>query len=128
MRKESSDKLIKRVFRRALFLTLITILTIFFFTKSILYCIMLSVGSGVSFLGYFLMIHVVDRIILKKRGKGLFILAGLGKMILITLIFIIVSEYSEPAVLFYLLGLSMIIFSIIGEGGSQIFRSFKDGT
>lgn len=128
MRKESSDKLIKRVFRRAVFLTLIVILTIFIFTKSLLYCIMFSVGSGVSFLGYYLMILVVDRIILKKRGRGLFILAGLGKMILISLIFILVSGYSETAVLFYLLGLSMIIFSIIGEGGSQIFRSFKDGT
>ena len=120
--------MISRVFRRAVFLTMIIILTIFAFTKSPLYCIMFLIGSGISFLGYYLMIRVVDRVISKKKGKGLFILAGLGKMTLISIIFIFISRYSEAAVLFYLLGLSVIIFSIIGEGGRQLFRSFKDGT
>ena len=128
MKKENSSILINRVFKRALFITVIIILTIFVFTKSPLYCIMFLVGSGISFLGYYLMIRVVDRVIGNKRGKGLFILTGLGKMTLISLIFIIISRHSEAAVLFYLLGLSVVIFSIIGEGGRQLFRSFKDGT
>ncbi|MCK4889600.1 MAG: hypothetical protein KAR14_07465 [Candidatus Aminicenantes bacterium] len=127
MKKESSDKLIKRVFKRAVFFALMFVLTIFVFTKSVLYCIIFFVGSSVSLLGFYLMILVVDRVIQKRKGKGLFILAGFGKMILISVIFIIVSRYSEPAVLFYLFGLSVIIFSIIGEGGRQIYRSFKDG-
>ncbi|MEN8223065.1 MAG: ATP synthase subunit I [Acidobacteriota bacterium] len=128
MKKENSGLMINRIFKRALFITLIIILTIFIFTKSPLYCIMFLVGSGISFLGYYIMIRVVDRVISKKKGKGLFILAGLGKMTLISVIFIFISRYSEAAVLFYLLGLSVIIFSIIGEGGRQLLRSFKDGT
>ncbi len=128
MKKENSAIMISRVFRRALFITVIIILTIFLFTKRPLYCIMFLAGSGISFLGYYLMIRVVDRIISRKKGKGFFILAGLGKMALISVIFIIISRISEAAVLFYLLGLSVIIFSIIGEGGRQLFRSFKDGT
>ncbi len=128
MKSENSSAMIIRVFKRALFLSVVIILTIFVFTKSPLYCIMFLVGSGVSFLGYYLMIRVVDRIIGKKKGKGLFILTGFGKMALISLIFIFISRYSEAAVLFYLLGLSVIIFSIIGEGSRQLFRSFKDGT
>jgi len=128
MKKENSSIMINRIFKRALFITVIIILTIFVFTKSPLYCIMFIIGSGISFLGYYLMIRVVDRVIGKKRGKGLFILTGLGKMTLISLIFILISRYSEAAVLFYLLGLTVIIFSIIGEGGRQLFRSFKDGT
>ena len=127
MKKESSDKLIKRIIKRAVFFALMFILTIFIFTKSVLYCIIFFVGSCVSLLGFHLMIIVVDSVIQKRKGKGLFILAGFGKMILISVIFIIVSRYSEPAVLFYLFGLSVIIFSIIGEGGRQIYRSFKDG-
>jgi len=128
MKKENSSIMINRVFKRALFITVMIILTILVFTKSPLYCIMFIIGSGISFLGYYLMIRVVDKVIGKKRGKGLFILTGLGKMILISVIFILISRYSEAAVLFYLLGLSVIIVSIIGEGGRQLFRSFKDGT
>ncbi len=127
MKNESSEKLIKRVQKRAMFFSLMLILTIFVFTKSVLYCIMFFVGSCVSLLGYYLMILVVDRVIHKRKGKGFFVLAGFGKLIFISVIFILVSRYSEPAVLFYLLGLSVIIMSIIGEGGRQLYRSFKDG-
>lgn len=127
MKKESSDVLIKRVLRRAVFFALMLILAIFIFTMSVLYCIMFLIGSCVSLFGYYLMIRVVDRVIQKKKGKGLLVLAGFGKMILISVIFVLVARYSEPAVLFYLFGLSVIIFSIIGEGGRQIYRSFKDG-
>jgi len=128
MKKEKSEILIRRIFVRGLILSLLIILTIFIFTKSLLYCIMFSVGSGISFLGYFLMIRVVDRVIGKRKGIGIFLLTGLGKLVLISAVFILISRYSEPAVLFYLLGLSVIIFSIVGEGGRQVFRSFKDGT
>jgi len=128
MRKENSEKLLRRVFKITIVLTFAIILTIFVFTKSVLYCIIFLTGSGVSSFGYYVMIQVVDRVIRKRKGNGLFILVGLGKMILISLIFVFVSKYSEPAVLFYLLGLSVIIFSIIVEGGSYIYRSFKDGT
>ncbi len=128
MRKRNSDKLLNRVLKIAVIFTLVIILTIFIFTKSTLYCIIFFIGSCIGFLGYRLMIRVVDRVIAKRKGKGLLLLAGLGKMILISVVFIIVSKYSEPAVLFYMLGLSVIILSVAVEGGGYIFRSYKDGT
>ncbi len=128
MKKESSERMLKRVFQRALFITLVLIAAIFFFTKSALYCIIFFVGSSISFLGLYLMIRVVDRIIFKRSGKWIFLLSGLGKMILISVIFVIVAGYPEPAVIFYLFGLSVIILSITGEAVRQVFRSFRNGT
>ena len=128
MKKENSAQLIRRVAVRALFLTGLTLVPIGFFTKNPLYCIIFMIGSGISFFGYFLMIRVVDRVMGKKSGKCLFFTSGLGKMILITAVFILVSKYPEPAVLFYMLGLSMIILSVIIEGGSQVFRGLGNGS
>jgi hypothetical protein len=68
------------------------------------------------------MIKIIDQILIKKKGRGLFFLAAFLKMIVITAIFYLVSGVSEAAVLFYILGLSIIIISIFGEGACQLFR------
>ncbi len=128
MKKESSKELLRRVTRRGLILMFIAGVLIFFFTKSPVYCIIFFVGSGISFLGYFVLIHTVTGIIEKGKSKLIFFLSGLLKMLLISVVFVIVSKYSEPAVLFYLAGLSVIVLSVMLEGGSQVLRSFKDGT
>ena len=76
--------MLKRIAFRGAVVSIVLLMVIFIFTKSFLYCIMFLIGSGISFFGYFLMIRAVDRVIRKSRGKGLFILMGFGKMILIS--------------------------------------------
>lgn len=68
------------------------------------------------------MIKIIDRILIKRKGQVLFFLAAFLKMIVIAAIFYTVSRVSETAVLFYILGLSVIIISIFGEGAFQLFR------
>jgi hypothetical protein len=73
------------------------------------------------------MISVISSILEKKKGKWLFFLSGAGKMGVIAAIFILISKYSETSVLFYMLGLSVFVFSITFEGIFQLYRSKKYG-
>ncbi len=127
MIKEKSKLLLKRIQSRGMWITGVIMVPICFFTKSPIYCIIFLCGSGVSFLGFFVMVKTVSRILDKKKGKGLFFLSGVVKMSVIGALFILISKHSETAVLFYMLGLSVIVFSITIEGVSQLFRSKKYG-
>jgi len=60
------------------------------------------------------MIKIIDRILLKRKGQVLFFAASFLKMAVIAAIFYPVSRVSETAVLFYILGLSVIIISVLG--------------
>jgi hypothetical protein len=84
-------------------------------------------GAVVSLSGYLLMIKIIDRILTKRKGQGLFFLAAFLKIVVISVIFYGVSRISEKAVLFYILGLSIIIIAIFLEGFYQLFRRDSGG-
>ncbi|MGE5341661.1 MAG: hypothetical protein ACM3SY_09290 [Candidatus Omnitrophota bacterium] len=75
------------------------------------------------------MVKIVDRLLQveKKRSQGPYFLVSGMKLAVISAGFYLVSRISETAVLFYMLGISVIPLSIIGEGGYQLYRSFSNG-
>lgn len=127
MGKENSSDILKRIIKVTAFLMGGIICLIYLFTKQVIYSIIFFLATMLSVLGFLLMIKVVDRILQNKKGQALFFLAALLKMGVIAAIFYAVSRISETAVLFYILGLSMIVFSIMVEGIYQLYRSFSNG-
>lgn len=113
---------VKRIIKFALIQQVLLFCFIYLFTNRVIYSIIYICGSLVSISGYLLMIKIIDRILIKRKGQVLFFLAAFLKMIVIAAIFYPVSRVSETAVLFYILGLSVIIISIFGEGAFQLFR------
>ena len=59
--------------------------------------------------------------------KGLFFFVAFFKIFLISVIFYPISRISESAVLFYILGLSIIVFATMVEGMIQLVRNFSNG-
>jgi hypothetical protein len=73
------------------------------------------------------MIKLIDRILTRGKGQGLFFLVAFLKMVVISAIFYGVSRVSERAVLFYILGLSIIVLAIFMEGFAQLCRRSSGG-
>ncbi len=125
--KENSTQILKRIVWGALLCGGVAILLIYFFTNRAIYSIITCCATLVSTAGFVVMIKIIDRILNKGKGQVLFYLSGFLKMAVIAAIFYPVSKISEAAVLFYILGLSMIVISIMIEGGYQLYRSSSHG-
>lgn len=127
IKKNNSGKPVKRIIKFVCILQVLLICFIYLFTKSGIYSIIFFCGAVVSLSGYLLMIKLIDRILTKRKGQGLFFLAAFFKMAVISAIFYGVSRVSEKAVLFYILGLSMIVLAIFMEGFVQLCRRDSGG-
>lgn len=127
MSNEYSDRLIKRVLKKGIILSVVTILVIYFFTSEALYCIMYICGALVSLAGFFVMVKLIDRLLANRKGKLLFFSVSFLKLGLIVLFSIFISRYSEIYFLFFILGLSLIVIALMIEGGQQFYRSIKHG-
>lgn len=68
------------------------------------------------------MIKMIDRILKKGKGQGLFFLALSGQLVVITLAFYLVTRIAKGAVLYHILGLSIIVLAIFMEGIYQLSR------
>lgn len=128
MGKESSEKLIKKLVKRTIGISIFFALMIAFFTTDILYCIMFACGALISLAGFFTMIKVVDRLLEKKKGRVLFFLVSFAKLVLISVVSIVISRYSESYFLYFIFGLSLIVISLMIEGGFQLYRSIRHGS
>lgn len=119
--------MVKRLFRRSLILTVISELLIFFFTRELLYCIMFIFGALLSLAGFFVMIKLVDRIVEKSGGKLFFFFVSFIKLLVITAAVFAISKFPEINLLYFIGGLSLLVVSLLLEGGSQLFRSLRNG-
>ena len=75
-----------------------------------------------------MLIRQADRILEKGKGKTMFFLTGLAKLLVITGIFFIVSLLAGKGVIFFIQGLSMIYLGIASAGVRQLLRSGRHGT
>jgi len=73
------------------------------------------------------MIKVVDKLLTKKTGKFFFFSVTFIKLGLITVISIIIARYREFGFIFYILGLSIVVFALMIEGVVQLYRSMRHG-
>jgi predicted tellurium resistance membrane protein TerC len=125
----SSSHTIKRLIKVSLCSMVILMAVIYICTGNSFYSIIFLLGGIVSISGFLLMTKMTDRVLKrrKKIEKRLFFLAGFIKLAIITAVFYLVSRISETAVLFHMLGLSIIFISILVEGIYQFYRSAANG-
>jgi hypothetical protein len=123
MEKTTSSQLIKRLIKLAILTSGLLLFPIYFFTKSLFYSIICCSGAIISISGFILMIKMTDRVLKNGKGQLLFALALFFKLAVIALSVYLVSRVSVSAVLFLILGLSIIVIAIGMEGIYQLFHS-----
>ena len=125
----SSSHTVKRLIKVSLGSMVILMTIIYIWTGNGFYSIIFLLGGIISISGFLLMTKMTDRVLKrrKKIEKRLFFLAGFIKLAVIAAVFYLVSRISETAVLFHILGLSIIFISILVEGIYQFYRSAANG-
>ena len=125
----SSSHTVKRLIKVSLCSMVILMAVIYIWTGNGFYSIIFLLGGIISISGFLLMTKMTDRVLKrrKKIEKRLFFLAGFIKLAVIAAVFYLVSRISETAVLFHILGLSIIFISIFVEGIYQFYRSAANG-
>lgn len=123
MGKKTSSQSIKRLIKLAIVTPVLLMIPIYFFTKSMFYSIIFCSGAIISISGFILMIKMTDRVLNTGKGQLLFAVALFFKLGIIALSVSLVSRVSVRAVLFHILGLSIIVIAIGMEGIYQLFHS-----
>lgn len=126
MEKEKKPDIIKRIIKIAVIVQIIIIIFSFLFTMNFIYSIIIFLASIIGISGFFIMIKLIDKCLFKDKGITLLFLISFLKMGLIAVVFYFISKISEEATLFFLLGLSVIVISIMIEGAYQFYRSFSN--
>ncbi|UCH95633.1 MAG: hypothetical protein JSV88_01985 [Candidatus Aminicenantes bacterium] len=121
--KKTSSQIVKRLMVISFCAYIPLVILIYIFTKSIFYSIIFSLGAIISISGFLLMIKMTDMVLRKGKGQPLFFLAVFSKLAVITLLAYLVSRISKNALLYYMLGLSIIVVSIGIEGIYQFYHS-----
>lgn len=95
----------------------------FFFTKSPNYCIISLAGAAIGIAGFLVLALQADRVLEKGKGKTMFFMTGMLKLLVIAAVFFAVSRLPGAGVLFFIQGLLMVYLGIIGAG----LRRFSGG-
>jgi hypothetical protein len=125
MEKKTSSQLIKRLIILAIVTLGLLMIPIYIFTKSMFYSIIFCSGAIISISGFIIMIKMTDRVLTKGKGQVLFTMALFFKLGVIALSVYLVARVSASAVLFHILGLSIIVIAIGMEGIYQLYHSGK---
>ena len=127
MEKENSKGIVKRLIKVSIILGIVIALGILLFTNSGFYSIIFLLGAIISISGFLIMIKMIDRILRQGQGQLGFYLVLVLKMAVIAAVFYLVSRSTEGAVLFHILGLSILVPAIAIEGVYQFYRSVSNG-
>jgi hypothetical protein len=130
MEKKSSNIIVKRLLKLSIYAQVTLLVLIFLFTKSIFYSIIFFLGTLISILGFFAMIKMIDRVLGQGKGQMLFFLVVVLKMAVIAGVVFLISRisHSDAAVLYHVLGLSIVIIAIGLEGIYRVYRSVFNGS
>lgn len=128
MSQKSKENFLKNLAGTTAGAEILAAFLIFFFTKNVIYCIISLTGAAIGITGFFILIRLTDRILEKGKGKMMFFLAGLAKLLVIAGTFYIVSRLAENGVIFFIQGLAMIYLGIAGAGVQQLFNKRSHGT
>lgn len=123
----ASRPILRRILRISVVLQVVVIALSIACARSWLCSIMALSATLITQLGFLVMIRALDRYFRLRRGMGQFFLISLVKLMVIVLFFFIASRISEQAVLFFLLGLSVVVLAVLIEGGIQLLRSLTHG-
>jgi hypothetical protein len=113
MTKKNRPDFIARLAWKALAAESFSLLIIYFFTKSVIYCIISITGAALSIAGFALLIRSTDRLLKKGKGKTMFFLLAQAKLLLIAGTFYALSRLAGIGVVFFIKG---IYLAILAEG------------
>jgi hypothetical protein len=116
MIKKNKPDFIAKLAWKALAAEIFSLLIIYFFTKSVVYCIISFTGAAISIAGYALLIQSTDRLLKKGKGKTMFFLMAQAKLLLIAGTFYALSRLAGIGVVFFIQGISVIYLAILAEG------------
>lgn len=125
--KTNSAIIIKRIMLLSIYIEGGLTVLIYFFTRNLFFCAVTMVSTLMSVSGFWLMIVIVDKMLKNQKAVGLFFFAGVGKLTIISVCFYLISRVSEQAIIFYILGLSAVVISILFEGGLRLIKGLIRG-
>ena len=128
MKQENKEGLHKKLMRYAAGAELLAAVLIFFFTNNLIYCIISLTGAAIGITGFFILIRQTDRILEKGKGKTMFFLSGLVKLLVIVGTFYLISVLAQNGIIYFIQGLVMIYLGIAGAGVQRLFRNLFHGT
>lgn len=128
MRKKNSRDIPDAVIGKAVAAEAVSLLLIFIFTKSLIYCIISLAGAAISITGFVLLIKSTDRMLKKGKGKAMFFLLAQAKLLVIAGAFYAVSRLSRSGAVFFIQGIAIIYLAIIIEGLIRLSGNLGHGT
>ena len=128
MIKKSKPDFLARLIKKSIGAEIISIITILFFTKSLIYCIISITGAAISISGFVLLIQLTDRMLKKGKGKAMFFLLAQAKLLVIAGVFYALSRLTKFGAVFFIQGIAIVYLAIIIEGLSQLFGNLSNGT
>jgi hypothetical protein len=128
MTKKSKPDFIAKLAGKAFAAEIVCLGIIFFFTKSVIYCIISLTGAAISIAGFVLLIQSTDRLLKKGKGKTMFFLLAQAKLLIIAGTFYALSRLTKIGVVFFIQGIAVIYLAILVEGLVQISGNWGNGT
>ena len=128
MKKKSDPDIPSRVTGKAIAAEIISLIIIFIFTKSVIYCIISITGAAISIAGFVLLIKSTDRMLKKGKGKVMFFLLAQVKLLIIAGVFYALSRLTKTGLVFYVQGIVIIYLAIMIEGLLNLARRLGNGT
>jgi len=128
MNKKNKPDILVKVIGKAIGVEIVSLIIIFFFTNSIIYCIISIVGAAISIAGFVLLIQSTDRMLKKGKGKTMFFLLAQAKLLIIAGTFYALSRLTKIGVVFFIQGIASIYLAIMIEGLIQLCGSLGNGT
>ena len=128
MNKKNKPDILVKVIGKAISVEIVSLIIIFFFTNSIIYCIIFITGAAISIAGFVLLIQSTARMLKKGKGKTMFFLLAQAKLLIIAGTFYALSRLTKIGVVFFIQGIASIYLAIMIEGLIQLCGSLGNGT
>jgi hypothetical protein len=126
--KKNKPDIISKLAGKAVAAEVVSLILIFVFTKSIIYCIISITGAAISIAGFVLLIQSTDRMLKKGKGKTMFFLLAQAKLLIIAGTFYALSRLTKIGVVFFIQGIAIIYLAIMMEGLIKLFGNMGNGT
>ena len=128
MIKKNKPDFITKLIGKAIAAEIVSLVIIYFFTKSFVYCIISLTGATISIAGFVLLIQSTDRMLKKGKGKTMFFLLAQAKLLIIAGAFYALSRLTKSGVVFFIQGIAIVYLAIMIEGLIQLSGNFGNGT
>jgi len=128
MIKKSKPDILSKLVGKAIGVEIVSLIIIYFFTKSIIYCIISITGAAISIAGFVLLMQSTARMLKIGKGKTMFFLLAQAKLLLIAGTFYAFSRLTKIGIVFFIQGIASIYLAIMIEGLLHVYGNLGNGT